>query len=181
MRLTLVTAELESLRKRHEEAIATTSGEKAILRDAATRLNSEIRRAKEELRIAQKRGQTAEKSKAELERVRQLVVAIFAVLGLRFYYLQELTSAKRAIIDLERNLHSERARLHGLSSDNIQALKQKERILEKLKDTERVSEDLIEYRACLSRERREWTIPRIAFSSSRKAISALKPSLEVRE
>ena len=69
MRLTLVTAELESLRKRHEEALATKSGEKAVLRDAASRLNKEIRRAKEELRIAQKKGQSAEKSKAELERV----------------------------------------------------------------------------------------------------------------
>ena len=138
MRLTLVTAELESLRKRHEEAIATTSGEKAMLRDAASRLNSEIRRAKEELRIAQKRGQTAEKSKAELERVRSL----------RYHsrycsrstcLLQELSNAKRSISDLERDLHSERARLHGLSSDNAQALKQKERILDRLRDTERVS------------------------------------------
>lgn len=69
VRLGVVTAELESLRKRRDEELASSFGEKAVLRDTANRLNIEIRRAQEELRAAQKRDYTAEKTKAELQQV----------------------------------------------------------------------------------------------------------------
>ena len=77
-------------------------------------------------------------------------------------------------------MHSERARLHGLSSDNVQALKQKERILDRLRDTERVSQNQRKFWAWLRKECREWTRPRIVSFSSRKPIFVLKLSLEVR-
>ena len=59
-----MTAELESLKKQREEA-----GGKAVLRDATKRLNIEIKRAREELKAAEKRGHMAEKSKAEMQKV----------------------------------------------------------------------------------------------------------------
>ena len=65
----MVTAELEALRRQRDEEAVHSSGEKAVLRDTANRLNIEIQRAREELKAAQKRGHLAEKSKAELEKV----------------------------------------------------------------------------------------------------------------
>lgn len=49
-----------------------------MLRDTANRLNIEIHRAQEELRAAQKRDHTAEKTKAELQQVN---ISLLAFLG----------------------------------------------------------------------------------------------------
>lgn len=50
-----------------------------MLRDTANRLNVEIRRAQEELRAAQKRDHTAEKTKAELQQVNISLLGFFSV------------------------------------------------------------------------------------------------------
>ena len=65
----MVTAELEALRKQRDDELASSSGEKAVLRDATNRLNVEIKHAKEELKAAQERGYKAEKSRKELQQV----------------------------------------------------------------------------------------------------------------
>ena len=135
LRLAMVTTELDSLRKCHEEGIAANTGEKAVLRDAANRLNKEIKKAKKELKIARRKGQTADKSRAELEKASNNVSRLRICTN---RIIQELSHAKRSIGELERNLHTERTRLAGMGSENVQALKSKEKILERLRETERV-------------------------------------------
>ncbi|KAL5513309.1 hypothetical protein ACEPAH_3707 [Sanghuangporus vaninii] len=115
-RLAAVTAELESLKKQRDEELVSSSGEKAMLRDATNRLNIEIKRAKEELKAAEKRGHMAERSKSELQK--------------------ELTRARKIIDDLEYYLQSERSRLCTMDLENSNALREKERILQKLHETE---------------------------------------------
>lgn len=65
----MVTAELEALRRQRDEEMTSSSGERAMLRCAASRLNIEITHARAELRTAQKRSHLAEKSRAELQKV----------------------------------------------------------------------------------------------------------------
>ncbi|KAI5120368.1 hypothetical protein M0805_006890 [Coniferiporia weirii] len=120
-RLAAVTAELESLRKRRDEEIACSLGEKVTLRDAANRLSTEIKYVKEELRAAEEKGHMAEKTKQQLQ--------------------EELIKAKGAIDDLEGHLLSERNHLRILSAENAQALKGKDTILEKLEEIELKMED----------------------------------------
>lgn len=49
--------------------MASSRDEKNVLRDAANRLNAEVKRVKDELSEAQSKGRKAEKSKAELQKV----------------------------------------------------------------------------------------------------------------
>lgn len=107
-----------------------------MLRDTANRLNIEIRRAQEELRAAQKRDHTAEKTKAELQQVN---ISLLAFSGRKLkLHIQELTKARQAIDDLEYHLQSERSRLRAVNSENTSASKEKEKILQKLRETEQV-------------------------------------------
>ncbi|KAL5492538.1 hypothetical protein ACEPAI_3985 [Sanghuangporus weigelae] len=115
-RLAAVTAELGSLKKQRDEELVSSSGEKAMLRDATNRLNIEIKRAKKELKAAEQRGHMAERSKSELQK--------------------ELTRARKIIDDLEYYLQSERSRLRTMDLENSNALREKERILQKLHETE---------------------------------------------
>ena len=53
-------------------------------------------------------------------------------------YNQELAKARRFINDLEFSLESERSRLRAISEENSKATKERERILDKLRETEEV-------------------------------------------
>ena len=52
---------------------------------------------------------------------------------------QELTQAKRTITDLEYHFQSEKTELRRISSEHTKALKEREKIAEKLKETEQVN------------------------------------------
>lgn len=64
-----LTSELEQLRQKKDSEQLTLKGENAVLKDATRRLNSEIASTKRELKLAVEQGQTAERSRAEIQKV----------------------------------------------------------------------------------------------------------------
>ncbi|KAJ6498301.1 hypothetical protein DFH09DRAFT_334683 [Mycena vulgaris] len=111
-----VNSHLSKMKKAWEEEKKKLLGEKAVLQDAANRLNVKVRTAEEEARMI------AETKKAG-ERLRVGVEG-------------ELEEAKRVISDLEADLKSERSRLRGLSTEQNRVQREKENVLLQLQRTE---------------------------------------------
>ncbi|KAJ7879992.1 hypothetical protein B0H14DRAFT_2708159 [Mycena olivaceomarginata] len=91
-------------------------GEKAVLQDAANRLNVKVHEAEEEVRMVAETKKAGEKLRVGVE--------------------AELDEARRVISDLETNLKSERSRLRVLSTEQDRVQREKENILLQLQRTE---------------------------------------------
>jgi uncharacterized protein len=110
-------------------------GEKAVLQDAANRLNAQVRTAKEEARKVVESGHAKEKVKAGVQGVRIEESPIWQILT-RF---QELDKAKKVIADLEASLKTERSQLRALTTEQNRMQREKADVLTQLKRTESVS------------------------------------------
>ena len=65
-----VNSHLETMKKEWEDQKRKLIGEKAVLQDAANRLNAQVRTAKEEARKVAESGHAKEKTKAGIQGVR---------------------------------------------------------------------------------------------------------------
>jgi predicted nucleic acid-binding Zn-ribbon protein len=68
--LRAVNSQLEDMKKEWEDERQNLIGEKAVLQDAANRLNMQVRAAREEAKQATESGQVKEKLKAGMQGVR---------------------------------------------------------------------------------------------------------------
>ncbi|KAJ6581666.1 hypothetical protein B0H19DRAFT_929437 [Mycena capillaripes] len=114
-----VNSHLAKMKKQWEEEKQKLLGEKAVLQDAANRLNVKVHKAEEEVRMV------AETKKAG-EKLR----------------ISELEEARRIISELETDLKSERSRLRTLSTEQNRVQREKENVLLQLQRTETDIEDI---------------------------------------
>ncbi|KAK6967117.1 PACT-coil-coil domain-containing protein [Favolaschia claudopus] len=117
-----VNSQLAKMKKQWEEEKQKLLGEKAVLQDAANRLNAKVHKAEEEARIVAETKKTGEKLRVGIE--------------------SELEEARRIIADLETDLKSERSRLRALSTEQNRAQREKENVLLQLQRTETDMEDV---------------------------------------
>ncbi|CCM02679.1 uncharacterized protein FIBRA_04784 [Fibroporia radiculosa] len=111
-----VTSQLASMKKTWQEEKRQLLGEKAVLQDATTRLNAEVRDAKNEVRKLVETERAGEKARAGIQ--------------------GELDWAKRAIDDLESELKAERTRLRTLTTEQARAQRDKDEVVLQLHRTE---------------------------------------------
>ncbi|KAI0675751.1 hypothetical protein C8Q78DRAFT_964116 [Trametes maxima] len=111
-----VNQQLESMRRQWEEEKRKLLGENAVLQDAATRLNVEVRNAKDEIRKYADAGRQGDKARAGIE--------------------SELERAKLTMATLEAELKEERSRLRALTTEQSKAQREKEAVLLDLRRTE---------------------------------------------
>ncbi|KAJ7504249.1 hypothetical protein B0H11DRAFT_2154471 [Mycena galericulata] len=117
-----VNLHLAKMKKQWEEEKQKLLGEKAVLQDAANRLNVKVRTAEEEVRIVAETKKAGEKLRVGVE--------------------GELEEARRVICELETNLKSERSRLRALSTEQDRVQRGKENVLVQLQRTEMDMEDV---------------------------------------
>ncbi|KDR80779.1 hypothetical protein GALMADRAFT_241215 [Galerina marginata CBS 339.88] len=111
-----VNQHLEELKKQWEAEKKKLVGEKAILEDAANRLNGQVKNTKEEAKRAAESTRAGEKTRANAE--------------------NELEKAKRTISVLESELSSERSRLRNMISEQERMQREKKQVLTDLQRTE---------------------------------------------
>ncbi|KAJ7696511.1 hypothetical protein B0H17DRAFT_1158623 [Mycena rosella] len=111
-----VNSHLSRMKKQWEDEKKKLLGEKAVLQDAANRLNLKVRTAEEEVRMVAETKKAGEKLRVGVE--------------------GELEEAKRVISDLEADLKSERSRLRALSTEQNRVEREKENVLLQLQRTE---------------------------------------------
>ncbi|KIK56356.1 hypothetical protein GYMLUDRAFT_174310 [Collybiopsis luxurians FD-317 M1] len=114
--LRTVTTQLQETRQQWENEKRKLLGEKAVLQDAANRLNVEVREAKAEANKA------SEAHKAD-GRLRQDIQV-------------DLEKARLTISELEGDLKAERARLRAMSTEQGRVNREKEQVFNQLKRTE---------------------------------------------
>ncbi|KAK7025162.1 PACT-coil-coil domain-containing protein [Favolaschia claudopus] len=117
-----VNYQLAKMKKQWEEEKQKLLGEKAVLQDAANRLNAKVDKAEEEVRIVAETKKAGEKLRVGIE--------------------SELEEARRIISELETDLKSERSRLRALSTEQNRAQREKENVLLQLQRTETDMEDV---------------------------------------
>jgi hypothetical protein len=133
-----VNRELTLMKKKWDEERRQLLGDKAVLKDAANRLNLQMQ-------DAQKR---AEQKERQHEKARNgvLDVWLFFILFVECFSdssdLQELDEAKRTIADLEEGLKAERSRLRVLTVEETRIEREKENVLLQLRRTEADMEDV---------------------------------------
>ncbi|KAG6831612.1 hypothetical protein H0H87_004674 [Tephrocybe sp. NHM501043] len=120
--LQAVNAQLDAMKKEWSQERRTLLGEKAVLQDAANRLNAQMKTAKEEMRKAAEIGRAGEQAVTNVQ--------------------EELDKAKRVIADLEADLKSERSQLRTLTTKQNQVHREKAGILSQLQRTESDMEDV---------------------------------------
>ncbi|KAJ7224111.1 hypothetical protein GGX14DRAFT_548737 [Mycena pura] len=130
-----VNSHLAKIKKQWDDEKRKLLGEKAVLQDAANRLNSKV--------------QTAE------EKVRQVAESEKETHKLRVGVEGELEEARRVISDLEIDLKSERSRLRGLCSEQNLVQREKENVLLQLRRTEADMEDVKQQLQRLKEENHE--------------------------
>ncbi|KAI0352396.1 hypothetical protein OH77DRAFT_1498058 [Trametes cingulata] len=138
-----VNVQLESMKKAWEEEKKQLLGENAVLQDAATRLDVEVRNAKDEIRKyadAERRG----------ERARAGIEGYGCPLKSSVY--QELEKARQTMAELEAQLKAERSRLRALTTEQTKAQREKEAVLLDLRRTE---SDMAEIREQLQHMKQE--------------------------
>ncbi|KAI0339572.1 hypothetical protein BDW22DRAFT_1399775 [Trametopsis cervina] len=118
--LQAVNTQLASMKQQWDSERRRLLGENATLKDAASRLNAEVRQVKDEV----KRYSETERGKAGMQ--------------------AELDKAKRMVGDLEAQLKSERSRLRGFTTEQNQAERQKEEVVLQLRRTESDMADIRE-------------------------------------
>ncbi|KAH9479344.1 hypothetical protein JR316_0007934 [Psilocybe cubensis] len=127
-----VNKHLEELKSQWEAEKRVLLGEKAVLEDAANRLNSQVKNTKEEARKIAEQTRAGEKLRANVE--------------------NELERAKRTISVLENELGSERARLRSMVTEQERIQREKKQILTDLTRTE---SDMEEVKQQLQRFKKE--------------------------
>ncbi|KAF9466148.1 hypothetical protein BDZ94DRAFT_1341734 [Collybia nuda] len=101
-----VNSQLEVMKKEWADERRQLVGEKAVLQDAANKLNVQIRNVKEEVRKVTENERAGEQTRAGIQ--------------------GELDKAKKAIADLEANLKTERAQLRALTTEQNRIQREKE-------------------------------------------------------
>ncbi|OBZ74037.1 hypothetical protein A0H81_06283 [Grifola frondosa] len=124
--------QLDSMKKAWEDEKSKLVGENAALQDAATRLNVEVRNAKDEIKKFVQAERTGEKARAGIE--------------------GELEKAKRTIDELEAELKAERGHLRTLTAEQSRAQRDKEGVVLQLRRTEA---DMADVREQLQRIKQE--------------------------
>ncbi|KAL6300868.1 hypothetical protein BKA93DRAFT_500905 [Sparassis latifolia] len=130
--LQTVNAQLASMKKAWDQEKRKLLGEKAVLQDAAKRLNLEVREAKNEIQRFAETERAGEKARADIK--------------------SELNKAKRVIDDLETDLKTERARLRSLTTEQSRAQREKDEVAIQLRRTE---SDMAEVKQHLHRVKQE--------------------------
>ncbi|GJE98540.1 PACT-coil-coil domain-containing protein [Phanerochaete sordida] len=126
--LKTVTRQLADMKQQWEDERCKLLGENASLKDAANRLNAQVRQAKSDIRRFADTERTTAGVQGELERARQMVD------------------------ELEAELKAERARLRALTTEQGQAERQKEAVVLQLRRTE---SDMADIREELQRIKQE--------------------------
>ncbi|KAI0692519.1 hypothetical protein BC835DRAFT_1508673 [Cytidiella melzeri] len=126
--LQAVNAHLATMDQQWKSERRKLLGENTTLKDAASRLNAEVRQAKDEIKRYSETERGAAGMQGELER------------------------AKRMVADLEAQLKSERSRLRGFATEQTQAERQKEEVILQLRRTE---SDMADVREELQRVKHE--------------------------
>lgn len=109
-----VNKKLDTMKQRWEEEKRHLLGEKAVLEDAADRMNMEVRSAKEEAKRATEASRRSRADTREVER------------------------AKAVIADLEAELQAERTRLRQMSLEQNHVQREKSVVARQLQRTEAV-------------------------------------------
>ncbi|KAJ7180785.1 hypothetical protein C8R46DRAFT_885504 [Mycena filopes] len=117
-----VNSHLGKMKKQWEEEKQKLLGEKAVLQDAANRLNIKVRTAEEEVRTVAETKKAGEKLRVGIE--------------------GELEEARRVISDLETDLKAERSRLRALSTEQDRVQRDKDNVLLQLQRTETDMQDV---------------------------------------
>ncbi|KAG2137784.1 hypothetical protein BD769DRAFT_1384914 [Suillus cothurnatus] len=113
-----VNKELDTMKQRWEEEKRHLLGEKAVLQDAANRMNMEIRNAKDEAKRATEASRRSRADTREVER------------------------AKAVIADLEAELQAERTRLRQMSTEQDRVQREKSVVARQLQRTEADIDDV---------------------------------------
>ncbi|KAF8586444.1 hypothetical protein K439DRAFT_1631700 [Ramaria rubella] len=130
-----VNSELSTLRLQWNNERNKLIGERAVLQDAASRLNKELGTAKSEAKRALENGQQENEEGAKA----------------RANIQAELETAKSVVNELEEALKAERTRLRALSTEQSRVVREKEGILVQL---ERAQSDMDDVRAHLENVKR---------------------------
>ncbi|EPQ56284.1 hypothetical protein GLOTRDRAFT_115600 [Gloeophyllum trabeum ATCC 11539] len=120
--LRAVNQELESMKKQWAEEKRQLLGEKAVLQDAANRLNLQVAEASSEAKKVKQDHRANEQAKYSLQ--------------------TELDKTKRVVSELEQELKAERSRLRGLTSERGRIEREKDDILLQLQRTESDMDDV---------------------------------------
>ncbi|KAG1881054.1 hypothetical protein F4604DRAFT_1992869 [Suillus subluteus] len=113
-----VNKELDTMKQRWEEEKRHLLGERAVLQDAANRMNTEIRSAKDEAKRATEASRRSRADTREVER------------------------AKAVIADLEAELQAERTRLRQMSTEQDRVQREKSVVARQLQRTEADIDDV---------------------------------------
>ncbi|EEB95257.1 hypothetical protein MPER_05801, partial [Moniliophthora perniciosa FA553] len=117
------------------EEKAQLQGERAVLQDAANRLNVQVRQTREEVDRALENQKVDSRLRQDLQ--------------------NELERAKLTISSLEENLKVERSRLRGMTTEQNRITREKEEVLLQLKRTESDMEEVKEQLQNCKKENRE--------------------------
>ncbi|KAG2345767.1 hypothetical protein BDR05DRAFT_960035 [Suillus weaverae] len=113
-----VNKELDTMKQRWEEEKRHLLGERAVLQDAANRMNMEVRSAKDE---AKRAAEASRRSRADT---------------------REVEKAKAVIADLEAELQAERTRLRQMSTEQNRVQREKSVVARQLQRTEADIDDV---------------------------------------
>ncbi|OJT11389.1 hypothetical protein TRAPUB_12084 [Trametes pubescens] len=130
-----VNAQLDAMRQTWEEERSKILGENAVLQDAASRLNVEVRNAQDEIRKYAEAERRGEKARAGVE--------------------GELEKARLMMAELEAELKAERSRLRALTAEQTKAQREKEAVLLDLRRTESDMTDVREQLQQIKQENHE--------------------------
>lgn len=133
-----VNKHLDGLRTHWEEEKKKLLGEKAVLEDAANRLNAQVKSSKEEARKFAESNRVTEKFRTNVQSARNYLVTIDTLTD---NHAQELDKAKCTISVLEKELGSERSRLRSMITEQERMQREKKQVLTDLQRTESVSVD----------------------------------------
>jgi hypothetical protein len=125
------------MKKQWREERRQLLGDNAVLKDAANRLNLQIRDAKERVEQTERRTEMARSGVLGVWNYSRFVGILFLMMP-----SQELDQAKQAIADLDEDLKAERARLRELTVEQTRAEREKENVLLQLRRTESDMEDV---------------------------------------
>ncbi|KAH0836767.1 hypothetical protein J3R83DRAFT_8515 [Lanmaoa asiatica] len=117
-----VNAQLDTMRKQWRDEKRQLLGEKAVLQDAANRMNIEVRNAKQEVRKAVEAEREGRRSKADTQ--------------------EEAEKAKAVIADLEAELQAERLRLRKMSTEQDRLQREIGDVARQLQRTETDMDDV---------------------------------------
>jgi chromosome segregation ATPase len=137
--LQAVNHHLDELKMQWETEKSRLLGEKAILQDAANRLNSEIKNTKSEVKKVSEGSRMITAAKANVQNVSDYFFGITSISETLRMAMQELSKAKETIAVLEKELGSERSRLRSMVVEQERMQHEKKRVLTDMQRNETVS------------------------------------------